>query len=42
LRSRRAVPAAHELKAGWGFKKPAQCRPKVKIFNQKVKEKDKE
>jgi hypothetical protein len=24
---------------GRGFKNPAQCRPKVKIFNQKVKEK---
>jgi hypothetical protein len=34
--------ACHELKAGRGFKNPAQCRPKVKIFNLKVKEKDKE
>jgi hypothetical protein len=42
VRSYRAFPAAHELKAGWGFKKPSQCRPKVKILNKKVKEKDKE
>jgi len=34
--------ASHELKAGRGFKNPAQCRPIVKNFNLKVKEKDKE
>jgi hypothetical protein len=42
LLSRRVVPAAHELSALQRFKNPPQCRPKVKIFNQKVKEKDKE
>jgi hypothetical protein len=30
------------LKGELGFKNPSQCRPKVKIFNQKIKEKDKE
>jgi hypothetical protein len=40
--SRRVVPAAHSLKGELGFKNPAQCRLKVKIFNLKVKEKDKE
>ena len=38
----RVFHAAHELNAGQGFKNPAQCRLKVKIFNIKVKEKDKE
>jgi len=42
VHSHRVFHAAHELKAGRGFKNPAQCRPTVKIFNQKVKEKDKE
>jgi hypothetical protein len=42
VHSYRVLHAAHELNAGRGFINPAQCRSKVKNFNQKVKEKDKE
>jgi len=40
--SYRVSRTAHGLRANRGFINPAQSRPKVKFFNLKVKEKNKE
>jgi hypothetical protein len=42
LRSRCVVSAAHAWKIKVGALKLSHSRPKVKIFNRKVKEKDRE